>query len=420
MKAIVRKAAPLAVAAALCGLAPGAWAGGFAIGTQSGTGTGNAFAGGAAAVEDASVIWSNPAGMTFLPEGKQVTGTLHVLKPSFKFRNQGSTGAFAAPGSGEGGDGGDWAFVPNGFFAMSINPQWRFGVALNAPFGLKTEYDNGWRGQLVALKSEIKSVNINPSVAYKVGDVISVGAGVSVQKLEAELSSFAGAAGTGTLNADDVGYGFNLGAMAKLAPGTRVGAAYRSRIKYSLEGSATFSAAPAGNGNIRADITVPESFSVSIHHALTPKWEVMGDITRTGWDSLQQLVVVRTSGPLSGAVLTTLPFRWDDTMRYSIGANYRLTGQTKLRFGVALDETPTSDATRSPRLPDEKRTWVAIGMQHRISKAGVLELGYAHEFIKDARVRNDVPGFTGCAAGCLDGSFDSKADIFSAQYSHSF
>jgi long-chain fatty acid transport protein len=420
MKAIVRKAAPLAVAAALCVLAPGAWAGGFAIGTQSGTGTGNAFAGGAAAVEDASVIWSNPAGMAFLPEGKQVTGTLHVLKPSFKFRNQSSTGAFAAPGSGEGGDGGDWAFVPNGFFAMSINPQWRFGVALNAPFGLKTEYDNGWRGQLVALKSEIKSVNINPSVAYKVGDVISVGAGVSVQKIEAELSSFAGAAGTGTLNADDVGYGFNLGAMAELAPGTRVGAAYRSRIKYSLEGSATFSAAPAGNGNIRADITVPESFSVSIHHALTPKWELMGDITRTGWDSLQQLVVVRTSGPLSGAVLTTLPFRWDDTMRYSIGANYKLTGQTKLRFGVALDETPTSDATRSPRLPDEKRTWVAIGVQHRISKAGVLELGYAHEFIKDARVRNDVPGFTGCAAGCLDGSFDSKADIFSAQYSHSF
>ncbi|MGH8661289.1 MAG: outer membrane protein transport protein, partial [Burkholderiales bacterium] len=94
MRKVDRTLAAAAVAAALCGMASGAVAGGFAIGTQSGSGTGNAFAGGAAAADDASVAWFNPALMTLLP-GNQIAGALHALKPSFKFANQGSSGFFS-------------------------------------------------------------------------------------------------------------------------------------------------------------------------------------------------------------------------------------------------------------------------------------------------------------------------------------
>src|SRR5688572_2536097 len=355
MKACAKKAVALAVGVALGGLAQGVFAGGFGIGTQSGSGVGNAFAGGAAVADDASVVWSNPAGMMLLPSGKQVTGALHMLKPSFKFQNQGSTGVYAAPGTGDGGDGGDWAFVPNGFFTMDINPQWRFGVALNVPFGLKTEYDTGWRGQLTGIKSEIKTININPSVAYKLNDAVSIGGGLSLQKIEAELTSFAGGAGVSTLSADDIGYGFNLGLMAQVSPATRLGLSYRSRIKYGLEGTVTFSGAPAGNGSIAADLKVPESYSISLFHVLDPKWELMGDITRTGWDSIPQLRIMRTSGAGAGTVLSTLVFNWKDTWRYGVGANYKWSDQTKLRFGLALDKTPTNDVDRTPRLPDQDR-----------------------------------------------------------------
>jgi len=411
------------VGVALGGLASSVLGNGFAIGTQSGSGVGNAFAGGAAAADDASVTWYNPAAMMALPSGKQIAGALHAVNPSFKFQNQGSTGVYAAPGTGDGGDGGGWAYIPNGFFKMDINPQLRFGVALNAPFGLKTEYDAGWRGQLTALKSEIKSINVNPSLAYRINDAVSIGGGVSVQRIKAELSNFAGAAGIGTLTADDVGYGYNFGLVVQASPATRFGASYRSAIKYVLDGSATFTGVPALNGNIKVDLKTPDSASLSVFHALNPKWELMGDITWTGWSNLQQLVVVRTTasaGGGAGTTLTTLPFQWRDVWRYSVGANYKWTDQTKFRFGLALDETPTSDTTRTARLPDQERKWVAIGVQHRISKAGVLDVGYAHEFIRDARVRNTVPGFAPCAAGCLTGSFDDKADIFSIQYSHSF
>jgi long-chain fatty acid transport protein len=422
---MTRRLTALAVGAALSALTTSAIGGGFGIGTQSGSGTGNAFAGGAAAADDASVAWHNPAAMTLLP-GKQVGVALHALKPSFKYQDQGSTLTYAAQPPGNGGDGGDWAFVPNGFFTMAVNPRVSIGVALNAPFGLKTEYERPWRGQLTGVKSEIKTVNLNPSIAYKLSDALSIGAGISYQRIEAELSTCGDVACANFVNlsADDDGWGYNLGLVFQATPETRIGATYRSSIKYDLEGTVTLSAAPIGNGGITAEIRVPDSLSFSVFHKLNPKWELMGDITWTGWSSVQHLPIFRTTTTPIGAAGTLfgtpLLFRWDDTLRYSVGANYRVSDQMKLRFGLALDETPTNDADRTPRLPDEERTWLAFGMQYRVSKAGVLDLGYAHEFIKDASVNVPVPGFTTCAAGCLRGSFENKADIFSVQYSHSF
>lgn len=326
----------LAVASALSGVSAVSYAGGFGIGTKSGSGTGNAFSGGAAVADDASVVWSNPAGMTALPLGKHVTGALHIVRPSFKFQNGGSTGAFALPGTGEGGDGGDWAYIPNGFFAMDITPALRFGVAMNAPFGLTTNYDAGWRGQFIALKSAIKTVNIQPSIAYKVSDTFSLGAGVSVQKINAKLTNFAGGAGDASLKADDVGFGFNVGAVFTPSSATRIGLHYRSAIKYDLKGNVSFGSPAVNAANsvaAEASLKVPDSASLSFFHAVNSQWDVMGDVTWTGWDKLQRLTVLRASssavpfsglnplGGVAGTVFSTLDFQWDNTWRVGIGAN---------------------------------------------------------------------------------------------------
>ena len=414
-----RNAASVAVAAALGCFADSAVAGGFAIGIQSGSATGNAVAGGAAVAEDASVVWSNPAGMMELKQSRQLTTAIHVFRPSFKFQDTGSTGAFAAGGNG--GDGGDWAYVPNAFFTTPITDRLSVGLAITAPFGLTTRYEQGWRGQLVALKSQIQTVNLNPAIAYRVNPMLSIGAGLNAQMIRAKLSSFSGVGALGNvdLKADDVGFGFNLGAMVKATDSTRFGASYRSRIKYSLGGDVTFTG-PAGapfSGNIDAQLTVPESASFSIFHRVNPRWELMADATWTGWDRLQQLTVVRTTasaGGPAGSTLTTLPFLWKDTWRFSAGANYIFNERIKIRLGVALDETPTNDATRSPRLPDQDRTWLAAGLQYRVPRAGVLEIGAAHEFIRDATVNNAV------GASNLVGRFENKANILSLQYSQPF
>jgi long-chain fatty acid transport protein len=416
-------AATAAVVAALVSFAGSSAAGGFAIGVQSGSATGNAVAGGAAVAEDASVVWSNPAGMTHLKQSRQLTTALHIFKPSFKFENIGSTGVFAAPGTGEGRDGGDWAYVPTAFLTTPITNDLRFGFGITAPFGLTTSYDQGWRGQLLALKSKIMTVNLNPALAYRVNDIVSVGAGVNVQWIRAELSSSTGSPVLRNidLDADDIGYGFNLGVTVQPTTSTRIGASYRSQIKYSLDGRATFSGpgGPLVNGDVTADLRLPDSASLSAFHEIG-KWELLADATWTGWDTLQQLVVTRSStsagGAAAGSTLATLPFQWKNTWRFAVGANYKLNEQVKIRGGVARDNTPTNDTARTPRLPDQDRTWIAAGLQYRLSRAGVLEVGYAHEFLADPRVNNSVGG----APGALVGKFKAKADILSLQYSQAF
>ena len=408
-----------ALAAALAGISGAAVAGGFGVGTVSGSGTGNAYAGGAAVAEDSSVAWSNPAAMTLLAPGTAVSAAGHLIFPSADFRNGGSSGVFAAPGTGEGGEGIGTALIPNLYLTTAITENLRFGLSVNVPFGLGSNLDQGWRGQLTALQSRINTLNINPSLAYKVSDRLSVAAGVSVQHADAVLTAFSGAAATGNLRLEAAGtsFGYNFGAMLQATPDTRFGVSYRSRVRYTVEGSVYFTGTnTAGNGFARADITMPDSASLSAFHVLNNKWELMADLTWTGWSTVKQLDVQRTSGPLSGQVLTTLQFNWKDTLRLGLGANYKYSDRIKLRLGVAVDQTPTNDVDRSPRLPDQDRTWVSFGVQYKPNKQGTVELGYAHQFIKHANI-NTTPN---PAFGRLIGTYDNKVDILTLGYSHRF
>jgi long-chain fatty acid transport protein len=115
------------------------------------------------------------------------------------------------------------------------------------------------------------------------------------------------------------------------------------------------------------------------------------------------------------------PQNWDDSYRYSIGASYRLDDKITLRGGVAFDETPTSDAYRTARIPDEDRTWMAFGAQYRLSEKTVLDFGYAHLFIKDARIdKTEGTNLPPPTLLTLSGTYEASVDILSAQLTMSF
>lgn len=146
----------LAVASVFSGLTAQVHASGFALIEQNASGMGNAYAGAAVATEDASTIYFNPAGLTALPAGRHYSLAIHAIDPSAKFTNNASVSAagIVFPGiptpftfSGMGGDAGSTAYVPNAYFAMNLDSRWSVGVGLNAPFGLKTQYEDGWLGR---------------------------------------------------------------------------------------------------------------------------------------------------------------------------------------------------------------------------------------------------------------------------------
>jgi long-chain fatty acid transport protein len=464
----LRRALLVSAIGVLLGTSPGsASAAGFQLMEQNASGLGNAYAGQAAAAEDASAIYFNPAGLTRIPRG-QVVGALNLVKPSSTFSNNGSCTPYIGTGvgtstcpfgpngnlgygaGGTGGDAGDWSIVPNAYLSWEVLPStgW-LGIGVNAPFGLKTEWDSDWVGRFQAIKSEVQTININPTVAWKINNMFAVGAGFSAQHLDAELTQAvsyravalatgsgaiiagtpAGSEGVFKLSADDWAWGWNAGVMVHFSPATRLGVSYRSRIKFAVAGEATFGSRPASlsavpniaDGNIKADVELPDTVSVAVAHQLHPQLQLLVDYTWTRWDSIQDLTVVRTSGPLRGQTLTSVALHFKNSWRVGLGANYQLTPQWKLRGGFAFDKSPVQDAFRTPRLPDEDRTWLAAGAQWAFAPNVALDFGLAYIFVKDAS-SNLVNQETATAVprGSLVGNYEANVWILSTQMRWSF
>jgi long-chain fatty acid transport protein len=397
----------LAAGLALAGCASFSHAAGFALIEQNASGLGNAYAGAAAVAQDASTVFFNPAGMTQLPD-RQLVVAGHLIKPRAEFSGTVTPGI----GGGDGGDAGGLALVPNAYYAFRLTPDVHLGVGLNAPFGLKTEYDSDWIGRYQAIKSEVKTININPSIAYKVSDSLSLGAGLNIQWVEATLTNrqpLPAPVPLVTIKGDDYGWGYNLGVLWQATPATRLGLSYRSEVDYTLEGTSSASDPVVGalNGPVTAAVTLPDSASLSLLHKLSPTWDLLADVTWTGWSDFDDL-------PIRGTVNKTTIENWEDILRYSLGAIWHMSDKLSLRGGVAYDEAPVSDRFRTPRIPDGARTWVAIGGQYRLSRQSVIDFGYAHLFVNDPGLQSTDNGTT------LNGEYSSQVDILSAQLTLNF
>ncbi len=197
-------------------------AAGFQLWEQNASGIATSYAGSAAVADNASTIYYNPAGMTQLP-GIRLSAGVVGIKPSFKFSNEGSSGLLGTGGNG--GDAGGWSAVPNAYFSWQIAPDWFIGLGISSPFRLATEYDNNWIGSYQALKSDITTVNYNPSLAWKVNDKVSLGLGLSYQTIDAEMTNMT-PVGLYRLKGDDGAWGWNAGALFTLSPAMRVGVSY--------------------------------------------------------------------------------------------------------------------------------------------------------------------------------------------------
>lgn len=441
------KVARSAVTAGALMYAGAVHASGFAIIEQSVKGLGNAFAGGSAVAEDASTIFFNPAGLTRL-QGQQALVGAHLIMPVADFDDRGSTNAIGGRPSGRfSNDGGENGVVPNVYYTAEIAERLKFGLGIFAPFALSIRYDKSWIGRYHAVESEITTININPTLAYKVTDQLSIGAGVSAQYVDVKISN---AIDFGTLaflsripgtspstrafdgfskvKGDDWGYGYNLGLLYEITPDTRVGLAYRSKISNTLEGDndltvpAAFARAfgPSRTRDAKADVSLPETVSLSGYHKLNEQWAIMADATWTHWSRFDELRIKFDDG-----AQTVQPENWRNTWRYSLGVSYAYNPEWTLRAGIAYDETPVpGQDRRTPRIPDETRRWIAVGASYQPSPSLSFDFGYTHIFMNDPRI-NDTEVTTGSLArlpigNTLRGEYDANIDIVSAQVQWNF
>ncbi|MGI9434768.1 MAG: OmpP1/FadL family transporter [Geminicoccaceae bacterium] len=418
-----------------------AHAAGFAIREQSSTAQANSFAGATAAAEDISYMFFNPAALA-RHGGSQGHASLSYILPESKFKDGQASiagGAVDIGGTDNAGDIGKDALVPALYLSTALPEGVTFGLGVTAPFGLTTENEEGWIGRYHALDSELKTINVNPAIAFQAGDALAFGLGVQIQYVDTRLTNaidfgtigagqnIPGAAptaqdGSVKLEADDWGYGFNAGFLFSPTERTRFGLAYRSEINHTATGSADFTNDDAGiaaafnqaglfiDTGVQADVTTPASISGGAYHEYGDQFAVMAEVAWTEWSSFQELRV-DFDNPAQPDNVTTED--WNNSFFVALGASYKPLPELTISGGIAYDESPIPDDTRTPRVPGSDRYWVSVGGRYDLTSSISLNASYSHIFMDDGTINLVTNGADENAArGNLSGVYESQIDIF--------
>lgn len=437
----------------LCCLASQVYASGFALLENNVTNLGLAYSGTAALAEDASTNYFNAAGLSHIERNQIVLGA-NVIQGDFDFTASAATVSFSAlgpvptlPSSAVAGsrtdNPGTVVGIPNFHLAARLDDKFVFGFSVTTPFGLKSDYDTDGIARYLATLSEVQTLDFSPSISYTPWRCLSFGVGPDAMwakaKLEARIGSGAGSPPTDGFqknHAQGWGWGWHAGMLYEWRDTTRVGLNYRSKVNLHAEGPseqlAPFAFAPGGTmtlQNVSARVVLPESVTLSAYHEFNPVIAFTADVAWTKWSRFGTLALTFAPGSATG-LDTVTPEDFKDTWRFAFGGIYTLNNQWDLKAGLAFDETPTKDATRTARIPDEDRTWLSIGAAYTLNKCWKFDVGYAHLFFRDSTINERSPlragpgTFAGAGipstAATLAGKYDGSANILGIQMRYDF
>ncbi len=364
-------------------------AGGFAVREQSAWGQGASFAGVAAGGSSSAMFW-NPATMTQIP-GLQSNSVLSGIMPYASNSPNVAASTFGVLG-GTGNSGQD-ALVPAAYYTWQIRPDLWIGMSVNSPFGLSVKEPGAWAGGgYGAYWTNLKTYNATPSVAYRINDWISIGAGVQVQYAETTFGFAYNALGAGTqagLNGGGWGYGFTAGVTLTPTQNLTVGLGYRSGINQKLNGALMLPAAAGGTpGSINATVNLPDVVTAGVRYRFAPQWTALGTIEWSNWSRIGTVSVLQPNGApaIAGGSLVTLPFQYQDGWFFSGGAEYQWNPQLALRSGIGFERSPVTDQVRMPLVPDNDRIWLSAGATYQYSNKISLDLAYSHVFLKSTSI----------------------------------
>lgn len=389
-------------------------AAGYQINEISPSLQGSATAGAAAANNDVSSMFTNPATLSTLIENQIYVGGSEIM-PSIRMYDASAIHTTFAPGVvpsslsapvlGETSQGSiaKSSFVPDAYIGWRINNKLVVGLAVVAPFGLTTSYDNNSVLRFIADNSTVEAISINPAVSYSINEKWAVGAGFQAQYMQAWFSQFDGPyTGIGPVDAliastnasyaqaSGWGYGYTLGAMFSPDKCTRIGAGYRSQISEHLNGRGRQYTVPGGivpspstdflfnaASTVHASNNTPAVLTISGARDIND-WTVKGSVQVNYWNTFSQLSIYM---PEAFATNSTIYTHWKNSWLGALGADYRVNSKFTARAGVAYDQTPTQDAYRDPRIPDSDRYWLALGGTYSFSKHFSADAAYTHIFM---------------------------------------
>ena len=395
-------------------LAHTAKAAGYQLNEYSAINMGRSFAGVGVTGDDFSAIGYNPAGMSFNKRnGIQGTASLVRLYSHFK----------GTDGAGKTGRGHTSIerVLPSFFAQYRLNDRLTTGIGLYVPFGLATDYPNGWFGERHGALSEITVINLSPAVSYQLNDIVSVGAALNIQYTTAHLTSSAS-----DVRGDDWGAGYSVGFTVSPIKELRFGLSYRSKVSHKLKGDLDrlTRQTPFGvmnfTGDVDAKITTPETAILSAAWDINEKWTLTGTARWTRWKRFDDLDINLHFGTPFGRqdITSSTPEKWRNTGFYALGVDYRANQNWTIRGGLGYDMTVIrSGATRTPRIPDGRRVWNSLGFSY-VHENMQFDVGYAHIFVYGGHAKGTDS--LNAKYGKPNIKYSSDANMFSLGFQYKF
>lgn len=343
-------------------------AAGFQLSEQSSIQMGRAMAGAGVVGDDLSAVHYNPAGMTLLSGTRmQATGTWVAVNLDYESHD----GSVTENGRLKG------QTIPAGFLTHQINDSLWAGLGLTVPYGMGTEFDENWDGKDRGTESMILTFDINPNLAWKVNEKLSVGGGISLQYAKAELGM-----GMGPMQAnvkgDSWAWGWNVGLMFQPVETVRLGLAYRSHIAHNAEGHTDVKDPLNLTSDMKVRIKTPDTVTLSATWEATDALRLSGTARWSKWSNFRTLDVQNldfTPPPLDAYANVPVENNWDDTWFFSVGADYKLNGQWTVRGGVAYDQGPVENQYRMAVIPDTDRVWFSGGASYKYTDNLTFDFG---------------------------------------------
>ena len=403
----MKKSAAALVLTGVAAATSTALAAGFQLTEQSSLGLGRAYAGAGIVGDDLSAVHYNPAGMTLLEGTRFQAGTTWIaLNADYNssISDESENGRLKGQ------------MIPAGYVTHQVNDQVWLGFAMTVPFGMGTEYSKDWEGAGRGTNAKIYTFDMNPSIAWKVNDFLSVGAGISVQYAKAELGMGLEkgnmSLGHGKVEADSWDWGFNLGIMVSPTDRLRFGLAYRSAIEHDADGTTKLSGMNANlpivgsaigslEGNtfgMSTSIKTPDTVMLTGTWEATDQLRLSGLIRWANWSNFKELNIENdvpgsildafdsmiSGNPalgqlgLSSEMLTNVDVvnEWKDTWLFSVGADYKINSAFTVRGGIAYETSPVDDqSTRMAVIPDTDRVWFSLGASWYATKDLQFDVG---------------------------------------------
>jgi long-chain fatty acid transport protein len=389
-------------------------------------GLANAFV---AEVDDPSANYFNPAGLTQL-EGWQTTLGATGLILETDFEDQGVSASMEK----------NLSLLPHFFVTRRLREgKWAFGFGVTSPFGLTTEWSKTGFARYVTTKSTLETLHYNPSVAYPLNEVVSVGVGVDyltvnkvTQESQIDQSSVGGSDGSQKLKGDGGQWGYNAGILWKPTAKHSFGAAYRSQINVHINGDIRLAGLdptlqstynfPGANysADVETDLKFPQSVIIGYYYVPSERWTLLIDYEWTDWsvNKRTQLDIKETDPNRSAFLNSTNPLlrEWRDVHAYAIGSQYNFRNGIMLRLGYGYMNSAVPSNTWDPSIPDANQHNIANGLGYSWGDL-TLDVAYNVIIFEKRKINNDVGA---AVPTSIDGKYNTLVQVIGVGFTYKF